>query len=156
MKKKAGFTLIELMVTIAVLAILTGIAGYQFLSGLPERRVLSASRDLYAGLQEARSKAVTRGEKITISFNTGDGSYTISDSDGDQIAEHTFPDFIDLYEITPGGGDDSYTFDTRGMKTGDSGRVRIEYYKSGPVKRGVRVTQAGGISLIEESDENWN
>lgn len=150
MKSNSGFTLIELMVTIAIMSILVGISVYSFLNGLPDRRVRSASRDLYAGIQEARSEAAKRGENITITFDTSADSYSVTDTNGNQIGSHTFPDHIDLYEVT---NDTSYTFNYRGM--GEDGRVRIKYYRSGPKKMGVRVTRAGGISLIDETDSNW-
>jgi type IV fimbrial biogenesis protein FimT len=155
MKDKSGFTLMELMVTIAIFSILSGIAAYSYLSGLPERRAMSASRDLYAGVQESRSEAVGRGEGITITFNTGQESYTITDSGGNQIAEHDFPDYINLSAVT--GDDNFFTFDSSGRITNlaTSEIVKLHYDKSGQRQWGVRVTPAGGITLIDETNENW-
>ena len=153
MKTTYGFTLIEMMVTIAILSVLAGIGGYSFLNGLPERRVIAASRDLYAGIREAQSEAINRGEEITITFNTDGDSYTIADENDNQINNHEFPDFINLYEVT--GDENFYVFDARGMKNVPSSRVRLQYYKSGPLRMGVRVTSAGGISIIDETDANW-
>lgn len=151
MKTQFGFTLIEVMVSLAILGILAGISAYSFLNGLPERRVRAGSRHLYAGFQEARSEAVKRGEKVTIRFDIAADSFRITDANNKQIGSHTFAGYMDLYEATR---DNSFTYNSRGM--GESGSVRIRYYKAGAAKRGVRVTSAGGIALIDETDSNWN
>ena len=150
---QSGFTLLELMVTIAIVGLMSGVASYSFLSGMPERRVIKSVRALYNGIQDARSEAVERGQDITITFNSG--NYIVTDPNNIEISRHEFLDYIDLYSVTGGGGGDQYTFNGRGMKTGVNGRVRIQYTRSGPLKRGVRVTSVGGVSMIDETDANW-
>ncbi len=54
----AGFTLLELMVTVAVLAILAAIALPNFQGVLRANRVATASNDLLAALSLARSEAI--------------------------------------------------------------------------------------------------
>jgi type IV fimbrial biogenesis protein FimT len=56
----AGFTLLELMVTLAVLAILTAIAVPAFQTLFERNRLTSATNDLLGTLLMARSNAVTR------------------------------------------------------------------------------------------------
>jgi prepilin-type N-terminal cleavage/methylation domain-containing protein len=153
MKNSKGFTLIELMVTIAIIGIVSAVAGYTFLSGMPERRVLSASRDLYAGIVEARSQAIQINQNVTITFDLANDRFTITDAAGATITTHVFPDYIDLYEVT--GTDNFYVFNPRGMKIPPSSRVRIRYTGTGAMARGVRVTAAGGISIIDETDATW-
>jgi len=151
MKPNAGFTLIEVMVAIAILGLIAGTSVYSFLNGLPERRVRAASRHLYAGIQKARSEAVKRGLRMTITFDIAADSLRITDAEDKTIGSYAFAGYIDLYEAT---GDNSFTYNSRGM--GESGTVRIRYCKSGATKRGVRVTSAGGIALIDETDSNWD
>lgn len=57
-----GFTLIELMVTIAVLAILVAMAAPSFRSILEAQRMRAAAFDLMADLTLARSEALKRGQ----------------------------------------------------------------------------------------------
>ncbi len=152
MKKSAGLTLIELMAAIAIFGILAGVAGYYYLGGLPNRRVLSESRELYRAIQNARSEAVNRGEDVTITFDLANDSFTPSTTSG----PIPFPDYIDLYKASGGGGDNSYTFTPRGLLDGDTGRVKIKYHRPGPIEMGVLITKAGGISLIDETDDSWS
>ncbi len=51
MQKRSGFTLIQLTIVIALLAILTAAGLPNFLSWLPKYRLKSAARDLYSNLQ---------------------------------------------------------------------------------------------------------
>ena len=67
----AGFTLVELMVTVAVTGILLAIAVPAFQSTLDKRRLVGAAEQLYADLQYARTEAIKRNVSVFVSFNTG-------------------------------------------------------------------------------------
>lgn len=61
-----GFTLIELMVTIAVLGILLALAAPSFQSTIRNNRIAAISNDLISALNLARSEAVKRGRQVTV------------------------------------------------------------------------------------------
>jgi len=61
-----GFSLVELMVTIAVLAILLAIGIPSFASLIASNRLTSATNELVAALQTARTEAIRRNVRVTV------------------------------------------------------------------------------------------
>jgi type IV fimbrial biogenesis protein FimT len=91
-RQVTGFTLIELMVTISVLAILAAIAFPSFQGSLRSNRVATTTNELLASLSLARSEGIrsTRGGAVCTSENGtacgGDwnsGWIVWTDNDGD-------------------------------------------------------------------------
>jgi type IV fimbrial biogenesis protein FimT len=66
MPLQRGFTLIELMVTLAVAAILVAAAIPGFQSIVNSNRLAGASNELVAGLQTARMEAIRRGRRAVV------------------------------------------------------------------------------------------
>lgn len=64
-----GFTLTEMVVTIAVLAILVAIAVPSFQGTLDKRRLIGAAEQLYGDLQYARSEAIKGNQRIGVYFS---------------------------------------------------------------------------------------
>lgn len=67
-----GFTFIELLVTIAIVAILTAVAAPSFNPIIQRWRVRGVAEDLQATLYYARSEAIKRSGNISISAESGD------------------------------------------------------------------------------------
>lgn len=71
-RKPGGFTLVELLFTIAILVILLVIAAPSFVDTLDRRRVINATEALVGQVQQARSVAIARNEEISIVFDKAD------------------------------------------------------------------------------------
>ena len=62
-KKNNGFTLLEMMITISVLAILVGIAIPSFQKVIQNSRLDNAARNIYSIFNSARQEAIASGQK---------------------------------------------------------------------------------------------
>lgn len=67
MVKSAGFTIIEALVVVAVIAILTTVATPSFIGVIARHRAKSAASDLQITLFRARSEALKRNANVTVS-----------------------------------------------------------------------------------------
>lgn len=65
-QRQRGFTLIELMVTLAVLAIVFAIAAPSFTTMINNNRSAALGEELVTALNYARSEAVKRGSRVSV------------------------------------------------------------------------------------------
>jgi type IV fimbrial biogenesis protein FimT len=70
-----GFTLIEMMVVVALAAVLVAVAAPSFSDFLSKRRVEGVAAELVTDLQYARSEAVARNANVSVTF--GGNCYVI-------------------------------------------------------------------------------
>ena len=132
---QSGFTLIELMVTIAVLAVLLGLALPSFQGSLRSNRVATATNDMLASLALARSEAIrsTRGGGVcasndgaTCGGTWGDGWLVWGDTNGNEALDDG--ETVLRYSrggetMTADGPDDPVTFDSRGRRRAAADQV---------------------------------
>ena len=71
--KNAGLTLLELMITLAIVAIIVSLSVPSFSSFRATQRLIGAAEQLYGSLQQARSESIARNVPAYVNF-AADGS----------------------------------------------------------------------------------
>jgi general secretion pathway protein H len=74
--RSAGFTLIEMMAVIVLLAIAMTAVTFSFSKSLQSARVRGASRDLVAALRYTRGQAIVKGEQEVLNLDLDSNAYT--------------------------------------------------------------------------------
>jgi prepilin-type N-terminal cleavage/methylation domain-containing protein len=79
-RRKGGFTLIELMVVVAIVAVLATVGAPSFRDMLLNQRLAAAARGFGAALSLARSEAIQRAQSVTVTALAGNdwsGGWTV-------------------------------------------------------------------------------
>jgi type IV fimbrial biogenesis protein FimT len=73
-RRHSGFSLIEMVIAMAIVAVAAALAAPEFNRLLSNRRVSSAADDLYGTLFYARSEAIRRNQTVVVQAIDGDWS----------------------------------------------------------------------------------
>jgi type IV fimbrial biogenesis protein FimT len=90
MKRRAGFSMVELLVVLLIGAVLIGVASPEMRDMLNRRRLDSAVADLHGAIDLARSQAIARGSRVQLvplepaGVNWSAGWLVFIDTDGDR------------------------------------------------------------------------
>jgi prepilin-type N-terminal cleavage/methylation domain-containing protein len=105
MKQETGLTLLELLITIMVLAIFATIAIPNYNAYLPKSRANGAARELFSELQAARMRAISDNNDYVVAFSTLNDIYAVyDDDDGDGPETHEKIKSIRIPDTFPGIG----------------------------------------------------
>lgn len=74
-----GFTLLELMITVAILVILLAIAVPSFQGLIASNRLTGATNEFIAALNTARAEAIRRGQRVTLCASSNGTGCTNTD-----------------------------------------------------------------------------
>jgi type IV fimbrial biogenesis protein FimT len=98
-RRTYGFSLIEVVVSIAILGLIIALFSYSFTNQTPKYQLKRATWEIYSRLNYARYKAIYRGTKYKVSFESN--SYVIErfdDAKGEWRTEQR--SFLDGVKIT--------------------------------------------------------
>jgi Tfp pilus assembly protein FimT len=93
---QSGFTFHELVVIIAIMAILAAIAIPGVIGWLPKYRLGIGARDVLSALQAARQIAIKENDGVTLNFNFAGDSFTATLDSGATVRSGSMPGGIDL------------------------------------------------------------
>lgn len=83
--RKRGFTLVELLIAVAVLGILTALALPSFTQWIANTKIRSTTESILAGFQLARTEAVRRNGSVQVVLGTNTGWTVTHVASGDVI-----------------------------------------------------------------------
>ncbi|WP_132999206.1 GspH/FimT family pseudopilin [Luteimonas arsenica] len=144
-----GFTLIELMVTLAVVGILAAVAAPALTGMIAGNRLAGASGEMAASLQLARSEAIRRNARVTICASE-DGEECASSTDWsswivtgpDNAAAAGTPDEVIVARLAEG------SVQVTGPQNG------IVFRPSGLIDAAANVTLCAPTSALEENQRD--
>lgn len=93
-KSVSGFTLLEVMIVVAIIGVMAGIAVPSFIGWIPDYRIRSATRDIVSALQEMKMRAVAENSNTVIIFDLSKHSYETFVDDGGAAGTGTADDYV--------------------------------------------------------------
>ncbi len=170
MKQHQGFTLIELIITIAIAGILTSMAVPNFSKLMQKNKMTSLHNELLSSLSLTRNLAISRGSFATLcksnpagtdcssSASWNDGWIVFSDKNNDGTVD-SGEDIIAVNNNLPKGVTISYaknrvTYGAQGYAQGYSGTFTFcDQRASGEEKKGMVISNNGHIRVATSATE---
>lgn len=161
-RSETGFTLLELLVAIAVLAILLGVGVPGFFEIIANNRVTTQTNELVSALNYARSEAVKRGDAVSVCSSIDGASCAavtdwstgwIAFTDSTGAVGALDPPTDELLQIWPatGGlalnaGGNFVRYTASGMSTTATAFTLYKSGCAGPKARNIAVATTGRVS----------
>jgi len=98
MRKVKGFTLLELMVVVAIITIFAAVAVPTFSSWSPRLKFRTSADEMHKILMLARMTAISSNRDVVITFDQANGKYTVALPTGNETYE--FPDNVHFGTLT--------------------------------------------------------
>jgi prepilin-type N-terminal cleavage/methylation domain-containing protein len=160
MNNNKGFTIVELVVVLAILSIIMAISIPNFSAWLPRNRIKTSVRHIYNDMNLAKSRAVKDNTVAVIIFNIPNDTYTIFldtsknwalDAGETIISTGGLEDDVDIYLTT--FPSNTYGFNNRGMSQPPlTGPYEVYLTNSSGLFMGVRVNMVGNPTIINSTD----
>jgi type IV fimbrial biogenesis protein FimT len=141
MHKNSGYTLIEVLTVIALIAIVAGIVLPNVVAWLPKYRLNSGAEEIQSTLQLARLGAIKENRNATVTFNTVNHTYLASIDDR-TIKYGKMPAGVVIDSVTTPASE--VEFNSRGLAT-NGGDILVKNNQG--VTKTIRVNIVGIASI---------
>lgn len=150
-----GFTLIELMVVVGIIAVLGAIGTLSIVSIMPTYSLSRAARDMVSNFRKARTLAIKLNHDVVLEFDPAENTYTVNDRPFPPVINTSGPNkdkFKNLNEHYGGGvsfgfpgrgtavtfTDNKVTFTSMGLTGGATGYVYLQNKNEAGYRIGIR------------------
>ncbi len=117
-RKSSGFSLVELMIVIALLGVLATFAVSSYQAWIQNTRIRTAAESIQGGIQMARAEAVSRNASVQLDLRGTNSAWTVCTS---PVAPGACPD-----------PDDATTIQSRAASEGSSSDINVIASDAGP------------------------
>ncbi len=169
---QVGFTLLELMITLAIAAILLSVGVPSFRTLIKDSHLTTANNDLVTAFNVARSEAVKRGLRVTVcksanqtscatSNNWDQGWLVFTDENNNGIYNSATETLLRVHgameaSVTAVGGGTvasnvSYVSSGKSQQAGgglQSGTILVRDERAGPYGRNLTISQTGRVNTV--------
>ena len=138
-----GYTLVEITIVVALIAVLAGIAAPPIRGGLSQYEVLTAGQQVASTIRSARYAAVTKNKMLKVRFDyPDDGEFQVVDTSDTAVGDvQTLPSTIAFSDPT------DLTFDPEGRLDTPALTTSIVVANTGEQQRTVTVYTSGRVTL---------
>lgn len=146
MKGRSGFTLMEMMVVIAIIGILSGVSIPPVIHWMQNAKFNSAVRDVQSSIEDMRLYAVKENAQAVIQFTDGTSSFrTDKWNRGSNIHRIQDNQLLPGVRVFSNFTDDKIIFNSRGMPNA-AGTITVESSSGQTLRINVSLTGSNRIS----------
>ena len=140
-RKNSGFTLWEMMVIMAVIAIISALALPSYIQWMPKYRASAASRDVLSALEFARFNAIRTNSNVNVN-DAGNNAISVTSSEG-TLLRVNLPDDVTL---TVSGLVSPVTFNSQGFSN-QAGSLTVTSNRNASWSWTITLTLGGNAAI---------
>jgi len=120
--RQKGFSLVELLVLLAIIGILAGLSGTALMKWIPQANLKRAARTIVSMCQDARIEAIKRNQQVSVNCTENENSCVVRLADGTAIRQFNLSTLQSGVKLT---GSRNTNFNSRG-RASNAGPIPIK------------------------------